>query len=605
MAIYRDGWGRVYHVATNIPRPARVWLIATGIFLFLIAVFQHQSPRTISQATSYATNKWQGKPTSQYWDRKGQKAAFFVPGPTTSTQWGSDAARTFWEDYAKALIDGKPSFEKVAFRDDYKPGWFLPTFKSTDMSTIREQELSMTDEQIQELTDRHKTMVDKVKELATRLPYTPGTRGIVYSTEINVMPFLAVSIRMLRRTGTTLPVEVWIYDLSNWDMNPYGLKICNEVFYPLDATCRFVTDHLPMSRPPPYDKPTEKYQNKFDALLFSSFEQVAMLDSDNIPLMPLDDIFMDQPFTNHGLLLWPDYWRNTASPYYYKITGVEEEPPIKRASTESGQIFVNKATHGAALLLSRYYGLYRYHWLHLLSQDLVDEGDKETFQRATRALNLPFYQVAEPPDRIGYRCNESQKPLASGQHHPIDDYFLSSLSIRRENTDDMLQDGVTPRTLFIHCNLPKLDPAVYPIWHDNKTWPDLQRCNDVAHRMWGSRALTVIKYGWDVEKAVWDQMRWVACNTESMQSHWFHPNPVYSNATIDHVCEHFVKLYDEIMAVDGGAAQGLVYQPALTPAPYDPDGEFSRGWESQKMAWAGTAWRWPIAATALRNRNKD
>ena len=601
MAIYKDALGALYRVTTNIPRPARTWLIAIGIFLFLITIFQHQSPGTISQATSYATNKWQGKSTSQHWDRKGQKAAFFESSTTRPTEWGSDAARIFWEDYAKALVDGKPSFEEIVFRDDYTPRWFLPTFKSTDLSTSRVQELVMSDEQIEELTDKHKSMADKVKELATRLPYTPGTRGIVYSTELNVMPFLAVSIRMLRRTGTTLPVEVWIYDRSNWDIDPYGLRICKEIFEPLDAACRFVTDYLPTSRPPPYDKPTKTYQNKFDALLFSSFEQVAMLDSDNIPLMPLDDIFMDQPFTNHGLLLWPDYWRNTASPYYYKITGVEEETPLKRPSTESGQIFVNKATHGAALLLSRYYGLYRYHWLHLLSQDPSDQGDKETFQRAARALNLPFYQTAEPPDRVGYRCNGSQKPLGSGQHHPIDDYFLSSLSIRRENTDDMIQDGLTPRTLFIHSNLPKLDPAVYTVWYDNTSWPDLQRCNGIAHRMWGPRALTVIKYGWDVEKAVWDQMRWVACNTESMQSHWFHPNPVYSNATIDHVCEQFIKLYDEIMAVDGGAAQGLVYQAALTPAPYDLDGEFSRGWESQKMAWAGTAWRWPIAITALRN----
>lgn len=592
MAVYRDALGHFSRFTTMIPRPMRAWLIAISIFLFAITILQYKSPHTISQAKSYATNKWQGKPTGQYWDNKGYKNANFISNNIPATTWNSDAAKMFWEEYFKVLTDGEPNFEKIRFRDDYKSGWFLPIYKSTESDTLRKQELNMTDGEIEELTSKHRVVSDKVKELAPRLPYKPGTRGIVYSTEMEVMPFLTVSLRMLRRTGTTLPVEIWIWDRSNWLIDPYGLRLCKEIFEPLGATCRFTTDYLPSSRPPPYDKPTEKYQNKYDALMFSPFEQVLLLDSDNVPIMPVDNIFTTKPFTSHGLILWPDYWRDTASPYFYKITSIPEEPPINRASSESGQIFLNKATHSSVLLLARYYGLYKYHYIRLLSQDPTDEGDKETFLRAAQAMKQPFYQVSEPPDRVGYRCNKSQKPIASGQHHPTDDHYLTNLTISRGNPSiDILNDAPPPRTLFIHSNLPKLDPAVYMSWHHAESWPDLQYCNTIAHRMWGPRSLTTLKYGWDVEKAVWDQMRWVACETVELQTHWFRPNPKMSNATITDVCNRFVALYLDVMAVDhhDGGAGGLAYSDLLVPAPYDEDGVLGGAFGGVSDGWARLA----------------
>ena len=92
----------------------------------------------------------------------------------------------------------------------------------------------------------------------------------------------------------------------------------------------------------------------------------------------------------------------------------------------------------------------------------------------------------------------------------------------------------------------------------------------------------MLKYGWDVEKAVWDQMRWVACETAELQTHWFRPNPKMSNATIEDVCRRFVVLYEDIMAIDGG----LGYSDGLVPTPYDDDGMLREGARVGVDGWA-------------------
>ena len=58
------------------------------------------------------------------------------------------------------------------------------------------------------------------------------------------------------------------------------------------------------------------YQYKALAILLSSFENVLLLDSDNIPAHSPEELFENDPFKSYGLVVWPDYWKRATSPYY-------------------------------------------------------------------------------------------------------------------------------------------------------------------------------------------------------------------------------------------------------------------------------------------------
>ena len=102
-----------------------------------------------------------------------------------------------------------------------------------------------------------------------------------------------LGLQMLRQTGSTLPVEMFLADESE-----YEPAICDDYLPKLNARClvitRFFTDDT---------FEVTHYQLKSLAMLFSSFAHVLYLDSDSIPLFdPAKSFFESEPYTSTGLV---------------------------------------------------------------------------------------------------------------------------------------------------------------------------------------------------------------------------------------------------------------------------------------------------------------
>lgn len=493
------------------------------------------------------------------------------------------AAKEFWRKLSDILHEAKPTFAEVRRTNERSP-WI--TYNRLDQPSVRPDLLDMSWEELGECKKKHAAAIEAFKELAPQIPFVKGTRGIVTTASNDALAILTTSLWMLRASGSMLPVEIWFEDQHNYEHIP-----CEDIFPSLGAKCMFMSDYLPTDLEHPIR--TVKFTFKTLALLFSSFEQVLFLDCDAFPVSNPDSTFTTEPFISSGWVMWPDYWASTASHYWYDISGLREPDLKERASVESGELLINKATHGAALLLVQLYNVWGpEHWHRLFSQAAPGEGDKDTFPAAVAVMNLTWYQVAENPQRIGYRCDKKHA-IGSGQSHPLDDYMITSKGIMTHEEGLDLTQAIHPRILFIHGNLPKYDPYILLDWSlPELEWTDMLRCppqtslsastnpQGHAHRFWGPRDLSIAKYGWDAEAALWDALKWEACVHERSYSIWtvgsiFRPTEKLRTD----LCSEIGKLYNELFP--GRAAKGGGTRLPRPGRPERPWGGFK--WE--RIGW--------------------
>jgi len=499
-------------------RPASLALLIL-VGLALISQFRHSSPTYID--THKSTFKSQ--------------APFSHPSPNEA------AAKVFWHRLANILHEAKPSFAEVRRTNDRSP-WI--TYNRLDQPSVRPDLLDMSWDELKEFKTIHAKAIEDFKDLAPSMPFVKGTRGIVTTASNDALAILTSSLWMLRASGSMLPVEIWFEDEHNYEQVP-----CEVIFPSLGAKCMFMQDYLPKDLEHPLH--IVKFTFKTLALLFSSYEQILFLDCDAFPVANPDSIFVTEPFVSAGWVMWPDYWASTASHFWYDISGLPEPDLKDRASVESGELLINKATHGAALLLVQLYNVWGpEHWHRLFSQAAPGEGDKDTFPAAVQVMNMSWYQVAENPQRIGYRCDKKHA-IGSGQSHPNDDFLITSRGIMTHEEGLDLTQSIHPRVLFIHGNLPKYDPYILLDWRlPDLDWNDMLRCDDGdgrAHRFWGPKELAVAKYGWDPEAALWDALRWEACTHEQDYSIWVIGSIFRPTETLRHdLCPEITKLYKEL-----------------------------------------------------------
>lgn len=275
--------------------------------------------------------------------------------------------------------------------------------------------------------------------------------GIVYLGGDIYNQLVFLSIKTLRSNGSKLPVEVIIPKRSDFDID-----LCLRLLPKLNARCKLMSDYLPSS----FNSSAVKgYQMKNIAILVSSFENVLYLDSDNLPIKNPDPFFANKPYTNHHMVLWPDLWRRSTSPHYYDIAKIDIDlsskvrnsyfpndirglyaapneysmhdckNAIPEASSETGQLLINKRVHFKTLVLAMYYNFYGPDYYYpLFSQGAAGEGDKETFIAAAHKLGLPYYQVKEFTREFGPINKETKRHefFGMGQYDPIVDYLLAN-----------------------------------------------------------------------------------------------------------------------------------------------------------------------------------
>lgn len=156
--------------------------------------------------------------------------------------------------------------------------------------TERRDVTPVSDEQVEAAKLAHKSAVEVIRTSTHLVPYKSGTQGIVTVAGGRFTGALLVSLRMLRRTNSTLPVEVFMPNPED-----YNEHTCEVVLPSLNARCVMI---------PKYEGLTiSKYQYKIFAVILSSFEDVLFLDADNFPIVDPVEWFKAPVFKDNGYVL--------------------------------------------------------------------------------------------------------------------------------------------------------------------------------------------------------------------------------------------------------------------------------------------------------------
>lgn len=399
----------------------------------------------------------------------------------------------FWETWAKVIDTARPKIPAIELKEVAQPAGIEP-------ENERERKpfnfaIGISDKDIESLRQSHEKLVghanfSRINDQATRL--FSGTGIVTVAGGFYFAPAI-LSIRMLRKTNSTLPVQVFLRNKSE-----YEKKICQEVLPALNAECFVIQDHLRKDNP----VQVEHYQLKVLAILFSSFESVLYLDSDCMTLLDPAELFLSEPFLSTGLVSWPDYWIATEDPVFYKIAGLPSFPKgLPARSSEAGQLLISKQTHLTTLLLAAYYNIYGPGiYYPILSQGAAGEGDKETFLAAAVVLENPDYRVRHRLGTVGYHeADRKFHGTAMVQYHPGDDYAPRDPTSLKQT-----------RPLFLHANSPKMNIA--HLLADDRVF--YQGTEDRL-RLWGPKESMSKMVGYDIEEIVWGEIVDMACQLDN------------------------------------------------------------------------------------------
>ncbi|ODV86394.1 glycosyltransferase family 71 protein [[Candida] arabinofermentans NRRL YB-2248] len=353
------------------------------------------------------------------------------------------------------------------------------------------------DEFVTSYKESHAKIIELIDDLKFPKGLYKGT-GIVMVGGDKYTWLTLISITLMRENGGDLPVEVIIPDRKQ-----YEAQFCDVLLPKLNAKCVVMTDLLGENYA--QEIQLNKYQFKGLSLLASSFDNLLLLDSDNIPVAPLTkELFEEEPFTDTQMVFWPDFWKRSTSPKFYDIANlvvsntrvrdVQVDLPesqhyelrpkdakkiipfhdrlgaIPDKSTESGQLMISKTAHADVVLLSLYYNAYGpTGYYPLLSQGVAGEGDKDTFPAAATVLGKQFYQLKKNVGVNGLFLDGGYRGTGMIQYDPILDYqaFLEFIEVHKKSDesfdsgilDGFMDDNARKSALFLHANFPKLYPV--------------------------------------------------------------------------------------------------------------------------------------------------
>lgn len=425
---------------------------------------------------------------------------------------------------------------------------------------------------IRELKDKHRGIVEN---LPSYIPYDKGSNGIIFIGGGKFSWLSYVSLMALRDIGSKLPVEIIMPTYADYEEE---INFCTRVLPILNAACVVIPEILgPGAMIQQSNKEKFKsYQFKSLALMVSSFQNVLLLDSDNVPLVNPDSIFDSPVYKKYGMITWPDYWERTTSPVFYEVAGLhvdetkrvkynqypitqkqpaagekaeEETIPyhdyegtMQNPSTESGQFMINKKTHSRTLLLSMYYNLYGPTlYYKLLSLGEPGEGDKDTFVAAAHVLGEKYYQVNTKVRALGFFDKGDFHGVAMMHRDPVADFndfekFVKPSEYKYKSTQEQisfvkeiddkyfLPNNILPY-YFMHCNFPKLDPLVlmsHDVLYDEVT-------NRLRYKMYSDYSYEIIDKDLrkkdnlktaDFELQQWKNMHKTLCVDRTYFSHF-------------------------------------------------------------------------------------
>ncbi|KAH8674284.1 mannosyltransferase putative-domain-containing protein [Xylariales sp. PMI_506] len=423
----------------------------------------------------------------------------------------------FWGDLLKALIAAEPDQTQVKPNASLQRSDFDPTFG--DRVRLNLDIVNISSTQLASLKTNHQAFLGAIPSLVPKLPYEKDTRGIVITTNPDLLGVAITSLLMLRRSGSSLPVEVFLSNATE-----HGRALCDDALGPLGARCLNIEDFLntlPRSSKVAVPELT-RFQFKVFALLFSSFQSVLFLDADAFPVYNPDYLMTAEPFASYGLVTFPDFWVPTVSPVFWEVASPEGRAAapnvtLSMRATESGIFLFDKKIHSDTLLLATYYNLYGPHvfyWLH--SSGAWGTGDKETFRLSAQVLGNPVWHVRVGPDFI--TPDKIHDGSGIKQYDPEEDWM------RYQNETAEAQAGRTPhsgaedkktpsRWIFVHTNRIKINAR-----RMLKTLEIAKDKDGNWVRMWGPDSAPVIEAaGYDLEKAIWEELIKADCSPSHLE----------------------------------------------------------------------------------------
>ncbi|KAL4802144.1 mannosyltransferase putative-domain-containing protein [Aspergillus unguis] len=405
----------------------------------------------------------------------------------------TERQNVFWKAFKPILEAHAPNCPSPVYEQDAEGVHFNATTEE-----IRPDLTFMDEPNVQAMQNAHENFLQAIADTSLLHPvHAPGTRGLVSTAGGQYFPVFLATLRMLRRTGSVLPVEVYMKDADE-----YEKKICEETLPKLNARCLILSEVMGKEF-------IEHFQLKVFAVLLSSFEEVVWMDADCFPLHEPDLLLNSDLFKSTGMITWPDFWQSSVSPLFFQISKRPETPMNGRQTTEAGVFLISKKTHLRTLLLSAYYNYYGpTHYFRLLSQGGPGEGDKEAFLQAAYAVDEPFYAVSERVQAIGHPAPDGLSGSAMAQSDPIEDQALVNQGLLRV-LDPNVAAG--PRVFFIHANCPKFNPGGNVWGTDFETAPTV-RPDGSDGRAWIVPEDVIQRFGYDAEKAYWEELKYISCD---------------------------------------------------------------------------------------------
>lgn len=234
------------------------------------------------------------------------------------------------------------------------------------------------------------------------LPNYPGGfhgRGIVICAGgIKYFTCAWVCINMIRRLGCTLPIELWFQGPEELDQR------MAQLLQSLGVRCvdaKEVEKRFPRRCP-------GGWELKSYAIIHSSFEEVLLLDADNVPCRNPAFLFDETEYRRTGSIFWPDYGSLGPDRAIWSICDIDYR---EESEFESGQMLINKRTCWKPLALTFWFNEHSdffYYHIH---------GDKDTFHLAWRKLKQPYTMVTTPIESLeGVMCQHDLRGQRIFQH---------------------------------------------------------------------------------------------------------------------------------------------------------------------------------------------
>ena len=225
-----------------------------------------------------------------------------------------------------------------------------------------------------------------------------------------------VCIKMLRHVGCRLPVQLWHLPNEVDD-------VMRELVAPLGVACIDASEVEARIRRKA--RILNGWELKPFAILGCPYEEVLLIDADNVPVMDPTRLFDARPYREAGAAFWPDFGRLDAD---REIWAICEVPFRDEPEFETGQILVNRRRCWRALWLTMHYNEhsdYYYRFVH---------GDKETFHMAFLRTETPFAMTSFGLHAISATmCQHDFAGRRIFQHRNMDKWRLDGQNQRVED----------------------------------------------------------------------------------------------------------------------------------------------------------------------------